>query len=324
MGDLIVEPYERQHCERWDEFVNRSKNGTFLLRRGFMEYHAHRFADASVFVTNAAGNLLALFPANRTDTRLTSHAGLSYGGMVCDQTMGAPLAIDIFQAWFAYWQDRGIAEIVYKSIPPFYHRTPADEDRYALFYHGATLYRRDLSSVVDLDHPGPVQHRRQRGMRKAKHAGLTVRESNELEAFHRVLSDNLKSRHQRDPVHNTDELLLLQTRFPNNIRLFAVYSQSILCAGALLFCCGQAIHAQYIASSEGARQEGALDLLFLTLIEMFRGAAKFFDFGNSNENDGRYLNRGLCEFKEGFGARAIVQDFFRIELGEWQRRSLNA
>jgi hypothetical protein len=318
MGDLIVEPYERQHCERWDDFVGRSKNGTFLLRRGFMDYHADRFTDASTFVANAAGKLLALFPANRTDTRLASHAGLSYGGMVCDQAMGAALAIDIFEAWFTYLQERGIAEVIYKSIPPIYHLIPSDEDRYALFYHGANLYRRDITSVVDLDHPGPVQERRLRGIRKANNAGLTVSESNELEAFHRVLSHNLKSRHQQDPVHDADELVLLQTRFPKNIRLFAVYSGSTLCAGTLLFCCDDTIHAQYIASRDDARQEGALDLLFLTLIKMFRGTAKYFDFGTSNEKNGRSLNRGLCEFKEGFGARTIVQDFFRIELDEWK------
>ena len=324
MGNLIVEPYERQHCERWDHFVDHSKNGTFLFRRGFMEYHADRFIDASTFVTNAAGKLLALFPANRAHTRLASHAGLSYGGMVCASAMGAPLAVDIFGAWFAYWHEHDITEITYKSVPPIYHLMPSDEDRYALFYHGATLYRRDMTSVIDLDHPGPVQERRRRGIRKAKNAGLAIRESNELDAFHRVLAHNLKSRHQRDPVHNTDEIVLLQTRFPKNIRLFAVYSNSTLCAGTLLFCCGPTIHVQYIASSDDARQEGALDLLFFTLIDMFRGSAKFFDFGNSNERDGRYLNRGLCEFKEGFGARTIVQDFFRIDLSEWKTRIPNA
>lgn len=324
MSDLVVEPYEPQHCEHWDRFVDSSKNGTFLFRRGFMEYHADRFTDASTLIKNGAGKLLALFPASRTDTSLASHAGLSYGGMICDPAMGAPLAIDIFEKWFAYWHGQGITEITYKSVPPIYHRMPSDEDRYALFNHGATLYRRDMTSVIDLDNPGPVQERRQRGIRKAKKAGLSVRESNDLDAFHRVLSHNLKSRYHKEPVHNADEIALLQRRFPKNIRLFAAYSNSTLCAGSLLFCCGPAIHAQYIASSDEARQDGALDLLFLTLIDLFRGSTKFFDFGNSNEREGQYLNRGLCEFKEGFGARTIVQDFFRIDLGEWKTRSLNA
>lgn len=324
MSEVIVAPYEPSHFETWNEFVDRSKNGTFLLRRGFMEYHADRFTDASTLITNLAGKLLALFPANRNQKSLVSHAGLSYGGMICDEAMVSPLALDIFAAWFGYWGERGITEIVYKSVPPIYHQMPADEDRYALFYHGATLYRRDMTSAIDLDHPGPVQERRRRGVRKSINAGLTVRESDDLDAFYHILDHNLKSRHQREPVHNANELALLKKRFPKNIRLFAVYSNATLCAGTLLFCCGRTIHAQYIASNDDARQSGALDLLFLTLVDMFRGTAKFFDFGNSNEQEGRYLNRGLCEFKEGFGARAIVQDFFRIDLNEWARRNANA
>ncbi|MBS0250918.1 MAG: GNAT family N-acetyltransferase [Proteobacteria bacterium] len=323
MPEFIVQPYAASDRERWDSFVDNSKNGTFLLRRNFMEYHADRFMDASTIVTNEQGKLLALFPANLDGSTLASHGGLTYGGMICDQTMGAPAAIDIFAAWFAYWTSRGVAAIIYKSVPPFYHVMPADEDRYALFHHGAELYRCDVTSVVDLNHQGPVQARRQRGARKAKKAGLVVRESDDFSDFHEVVSHNLMARHQRRPVHTADELRLLQSRFPVNIRLFAVYAGDALLAGTLLFFCGQAIHAQYIASRDEAREQGALDLLFLSLIDTFRGSARFFDFGNSNEQEGQYLNRGLCEFKEGFGARSIVQDFFRIDLGKWNERAEN-
>lgn len=323
MPEFIIQPYEASDAERWDAFVGNSKNGTFLLQRNFMEYHSDRFVDASTIVTNSQGKLVALFPANLDGSALASHGGLTYGGMISDQSMSAPVAIDIFAVWFSYWKSRGVSEIIYKSVPPFYHAMPADEDRYALFYHGAALHRCDVTSVVDLKNPAPVQERRQRGARKAQKAGLIVRESDDLGAFHDVVLNNLMARHQRRPVHTPQELQLLQSRFPENIRLFAVYSGDLLLAGTLLFCCGQAIHAQYIASREEAREQGALDLLFLTLIDMFRGSARYFDFGNSNEQEGRYLNRGLCEFKEGFGARSIVQDFFRIDLSEWTGQTAN-
>jgi len=39
----------------------------------------------------------------------------------------------------------------------------------------------------------------------------------------------------------------------------------------------------------------------------------YFDFGISNEQQGRFLNRGLIEQKEGFGGRAVVHDFYRLE-----------
>jgi hypothetical protein len=41
--------------------------------------------------------------------------------------------------------------------------------------------------------------------------------------------------------------------------------------------------------------------------------AQWFDFGISNERSGA-LNAGLMRNKEGFGARAVVQDRYLLEL----------
>jgi Acetyltransferase (GNAT) domain len=317
MNDVIIVPYAPVHRTRWDHFVGRSKNGTFLFERSFMEYHSDRFADASALATDQAGRLLALFPASRSGTQLSSHAGLSYGGMISDEAMTSSLSLEIFAAWFRHFREQGVAEVVYKAVPSIYHRMPADEDRYALFDHGALLYRRDIMQTVELTAQAPTQERRRRGVKKAQKAGLAVRETDAVEAFWEVLAENLASRHQRRPVHTAEELQLLRGRFPDNIRLFGVYDGDVLLAGTLLFCCDSTIHAQYIASSVPARMSGALDLLFTTLIDMFRGSARYFDFGNSSENEGRYLNMGLIEFKEGFGARAIAHDFYRLDLAAW-------
>ena len=73
-------------------------------------------------------------------------------------------------------------------------------------------------------------------------------------------------------------------------------------------------HVQYIASSLRGRELGALDRLFLDLLAGVFRDKPFFDFGRSCEQEGRLLNRGLIEQKEGFGARALVQDFYRIAL----------
>ena len=318
MSKLSVQPYSSDLRTRWDEFVALSKNGTFLIQRGFLEYHSDRFTDASTIVTDSEGRIKALFPASRSGTQMSSHGGLSYGGMISDRTMTAPLALDVFAAWLNYCRHTGISEVVYKSIPAIYHRMPADEDRYAIFYHGGVLYRRDVTSVIDFTAESPVQERRRRGLKKALKAGLHFEEISDIAAFWAVLNQNLNSRHDTKPVHSLDEILLLRNRFPQNIRLFGVFGNGALHAGTLLFCCGHTIHAQYIASSEEGRIQGALDLLFSTLIDRLRESARYFDFGNSNENEGRYLNRGLIEFKEGFGARSIVQDFYRIDLDSWQ------
>lgn len=318
MVELVCRRYGPQDREAWDTFVASSKNGTFLLARGYMDYHSDRFIDASSIITDGNGKIIALFPANCHADVLSSHGGLTYGGMVCGAGMTGGLSLDVFSVWLSHWQSEGVRLLNYKCIPAIYHRMPADEELYALFYHGAALVRRDMLQTVDLGEQGPVQERRARGAKKAAKAGLQVRETQDIDAFWEVLDTNLRLHHDRRPVHTAAELRLLKSRFPDEIRLFGVYEGEALCAGSLLYCSDRTIHAQYIASSEEVRKLGGLDILFLTLLDEFRGRARYFDFGTSNENDGRYLNRGLAEFKEGFGARAIVQDFYRLDLASWR------
>ena len=70
----------------WDTFVEESKNGTFLLRRDYMEYHSDRFTDCSLMFYEG-GNLKALFPASLHGKRVVSHGGLTYGGLIVDRSM---------------------------------------------------------------------------------------------------------------------------------------------------------------------------------------------------------------------------------------------
>ncbi|MDG9697702.1 hypothetical protein QC281_47485, partial [Streptomyces sp. DH17] len=74
-------------------------------------------------------------------------------------------------------------------------------------------------------------------------------------------------------------------------------------------------HAQYIAASREGRDVGALDGLFDALINRYRSACRFFDFGISNEANGRTLNEGLVIQKEEFGGSAVVHDVYEIALG---------
>lgn len=55
-------------------------------------------------------------------------------------------------------------------------------------------------------------------------------------------------------------------------------------------------------------------MIFLYLINEYYQSKKYFDFGISTENKGIYLNKGLISFKEGFGARGVVHDFYEVDI----------
>jgi hypothetical protein len=45
---FTFKPYHAEDLETWNRFNQASRNGTFLFDRGYMDYHADRFTDASL------------------------------------------------------------------------------------------------------------------------------------------------------------------------------------------------------------------------------------------------------------------------------------
>jgi hypothetical protein len=74
------------------------------------------------------------------------------------------------------------------------------------------------------------------------------------------------------------------------------------------------VHVQYISANEKGKELGALDFLFDRLINFEFCNFPIFDFGQSTENLGNYLNENLIFQKEGFGGRGVTYDTYRYEL----------
>lgn len=311
---MRVEVYADSQKKLWDDFVRRSKNGTFLFFRDYMDYHRDRFADHSLVVSLDDGNPLALLPANRVGNTLVSHGGLTYGGFITDDGLRSVQMLDVFERMLSFSAEQGVQKLIYKTIPSVYHCIPAEEDRYALFRLGATLVRRDVLSVVRPARRVKPQERRVRGVRRAETGGVRVGPSDDYEAFWRILETNLWTLHRVKPVHTEAEIRRLRAMFPDNIKLYAASLDSSLIAGTVIYETHTVAHAQYIAASEVGRSNHALDLLFHFLLTDVYADKEYFDFGISTENDGRDLNAGLVEFKEGFGARAVMHDFYEIQI----------
>ena len=81
MFEIVRYTPDRQ--AEWDAFVRSSRTGTFLIERGYMDYHAHRFPDCSLMFYRD-GKLVALLPAYWVESERTvySHQGLTYGGLI--------------------------------------------------------------------------------------------------------------------------------------------------------------------------------------------------------------------------------------------------
>jgi len=309
---IRIEPYAFQHKQVWNEMIVHSRNGVFLFFRDYMEYHSDRFQDASLLFFDEH-SLLAVLPANRNGDQVVSHGGLTFGGVISRHNLGASVMLELFDTLREWLRAQGVRSLLYKPVPHIYHRMPAEEDLYALFRSGARLVGRNLSSTLDMISRPPMQHGRQSQLRRGKRT-FEVRESRDFGAFMDLVSSGLTAKHNVAPTHTKEEIELLAARFPQNIRLHGAYRGEHLCAGVLVYENTNVAHVQYIAGEDDAKREGALECIFDDLLERRYATIRYFDWGISTEQAGRWLNPGLVQNKESYGARGVVYDLYELDL----------
>ena len=313
---VYVIQYDDSKKTVWNEFVKNAKNGHFMFYRDYMEYHSERFSDYSLMFFDEKDRVLGLLPANSKDGVLYSHQGLSFGGLIISKKVSSVQVLELIRTLVQYAISTGfLKSIVYKRIPDFYTLYPAQEDLYALFCENARLIRRDISSVVDLRAGYSYSKGRKWSVNKAKKIpSLSVNESHDFSEFWTLLRSVLGKQHQTEPTHSIDEIHLLKSRFPEQIRCFTAIMNGEVVAGAVIYETQNVAHAQYLANGDKGKDLGALDLVIDHLLKNVFREKKFFDFGISTTDDGRFLNAGLLAQKEGFGARTCVHDFYEIAV----------
>ena len=310
---ITIKPYSADKRDLWDSFVQTAKNGLFMFKRGFMEYHADRFVDASLMFYND-DDLIALLPASRHGNELVTHGGLTYGGFVTNDKMKQHYMLACFDALKMYCAANAIVSIDYKIVPYIYHRLPAQEDLYALYRNCASVIKIEPASVVDFSCPLKLPKGRKAQIARAKREGTLICETTDFDAFISLENAVLKKYHNTKAVHTGAELTLLHDRFSENIKCFGAYLNGELIAGTVLFIYDAVVHTQYLAANDRGREIGALDLVIVSCIECFKKTKRYFDFGISTENLGHVLNMGLIAQKESFGARTIAYQAWKVEV----------
>lgn len=307
-----IERYTPQNKELWDEMVKHSRNSTFLLRRGYMEYHSDRFTDCSL-IALLNDRSVALLPADIHDGELCSHSGLTYGGwMLPEGKVNGAEMLSLFDAWLNWCRQHDIKAIHYKPLPWIYALQPSQEDLYALWRNGFTQQQILLSSAVCMvSNPG-FDYLRRRYLRRVEDMGVQVCTDGDLAEYWDILEECLYARHDARPVHTLDEMRRLMALFPENILLRTVHDDEGMQGGVILYRTATVDHCQYIASTPTARAGRYMPYLFRRLIVDCRG--RFFDFGTSNEQHGRVLNASLLANKFGYGATGVAHTQYSLKI----------
>ncbi|GLB50010.1 GNAT family N-acetyltransferase [Neptunitalea lumnitzerae] len=279
-----------------------------------MEYHSDMFTDFSLLVFKE-DKLVAVLPANIKDGVVYSHQGLTYGGLFTNFPIKLEDYITIFYDILQFLKEQHVKNLVIKKIPSIYCTTSNEALEYVLFILQANLLKTETLTSIDRGLDLPFSRSRVNGNKRGIKNALTIKEDEDFEMFWKqILEPNLQHRFQTLPVHSLDEMRLLKTRFPENIKQFNVFKEANLVAGTTLFITDDVIHCQYISGDEDRNKNGSLDFLFTNLVKDLFPDKRYFDFGTSNENNGKSINKGLQYWKEGFGGQTYVQNVYEINV----------
>jgi hypothetical protein len=307
---LEIIRYTKDYKNDWDSLVNCSRNGTFLILRDYVDYHADRFTDCSyLFFRN--GKVEAVIAGNIDHNCYFSHQGLTYGGIVSSPNIGTQDVVMMFKLLNEELKKTGISEIVYKPVPLIYHRIPAQEDLYALFLNKGEKIGCSISSAIFQNSKLRFIELRRRGIRKSKKELVEIIQSQNLTIFWKILERNLVHKFNTRPAHSIQEIESLSNRFPENIKLYTAEYKGVIIGGTVLYLMKNVVHVQYISATKTGKAIGALDLLFDYLINEEYRHIPVFDFGHSTEKMGNYLNKNLIFQKEGFGGRGVVYETYK-------------
>ena len=310
--NVHIKRYSPVDSAMWDTFVDRSKNGTFLHKRAYMDYHADRFEDFSLMFF-ANNNLVAILPANQNDKILYSHQGLTYGSLLVSTDISQGLVMAIFDELRSFLKSQNFEKLYYKVVPAIYHKYPCEEDLYALFRHDASLVARACSTTICIGKPNASSRLKRVSRRSEKHR-LRYEILSNVNAFWHIIEENRMRKRSITPVHSQEEINLLQSLFPQQIQSVAVFADHEVVAGGVVYLVNDVVHLQYASASPKGETMYAGDFLYSLFIHTLFPDHRYFDFGISTETGGQILNEGLIAHKEEFGGNTVVYDHYEIML----------
>lgn len=304
---LNVSRYQPSEAAQWDQFIRDSECSCLLFYRGYMDYHADRFEDASL-TARLDGQLIGVMPASLSEDGVFSHGGLTFGGWQFGQGLSAELRRQVHLASLDYYRQDSRKKLVIRALPGFFQPCLGAEEWWRV---GMTAERALTGAAVDLSVPEKLGVKRRPCAVKALNTHEFAATS--VEEFWPLLEEVLRARHGAAPTHSLEEVQLLQERFPDQILTYKATQEHKILAGVVLFVSRDVAHVQYMATSLEGRASHALDGLLVWLMRANVGRLRWLSMGTSNERDGR-INQGLFDYKLSFGAMPFLHDIREYDL----------
>ena len=268
--------------------------------------------------------LAAVMPALIKDEQgsktVISYGGASYGGLVVAGGSGITQINRMAETATEYWSRQGVKRILITQPPLIYMQQPNQYIDFSLAKLGYSYLKREITAIIPLefsDEEGIINSFKpetRTALRKSYKSGVTVRVSEDIDAFYHILERNLSARHNVRPTHTLAELKRLKKLLPKNILQFTSYLGDTPVAGMTIFICNpKVILAFYISHDQDYQEHRPVNSVYHQVIKWgWENGFKYLDLGTFTLN--MQPNWGLGRFKEGFGARGYLRETFELRF----------
>ncbi len=320
-------PYTGLYTEKWDAFVQTSRNGTIFHTRKFLSYHPEgRFTDASLLLMDGQ-KIVGLLPAALKEENgkkiLTAHPGASYGGLVIDASASVEETGAMLDAILDHATKEKFDAVSMLRLPPASLQTMYSEDQlYWMFHRGFSMTRCEMDGAIDVSRLNEyvivdsLTGKCRNMVRQAERAGVAVKLSNDFATFWPILESVLIGRHGTKPTHTLAEIQTLHTVLPEGFRLLAAYEDTKMVGGIVLVTINDsALYTLYMAQEYSSQKNHPMHLLLTEAIRLAISEKKrVLHLGVSTEDGGKKINEGLFFFKESFGCRPVRRESWEKKL----------
>lgn len=317
---MNVKELDKADIKKWDGFVDISNNGTLFHRIEFLDYHRkekYKFLHLEFFHRH---NPIAVISGELKGHYYRSPVGASFGSFVVGNASFSQLEqlIDLF---IITMKKRGVSTISLTFPPNIYSKKVDETLQYLLIYKGFDLKKSLISSIVNIDEVNGVSHfsKRFRGsLAKSYKGNLRVDINLDYKNFYTILLEN-KKKFNTLPTHTLSELIYLQKKFPENLKLFMVYKGRDAIAGILLFVVSpQNVLVFYICHDYQFHKSNAVSrALYETIMWSKANKYKWYDLGvsmDTQSSNAMEPSRNLIFFKESIGVTHVVRNTYTLHI----------
>jgi len=220
------------YVNKWDNFIENSGNGTIFHLQKFLNYHPKgKFKNHNIIFRDGK-DIIAVIPGVEERQKIKSfisHPGASFGGFVFKNGTSIKKIENIIGIFLEYIKKNDFHSVLITQASLPYQDKFGEEIDFLLNLNGFRIKKRELTSGVYLDFVSEEDILKSfkdstvRGIKKSLRNNINFRQSDDIEIFYNILSENLRKFHKTEPTHSYDEIKGLMKEFSDRILLFGAY-----------------------------------------------------------------------------------------------------